>query len=88
MYNRYDIFDDLLGLKGEIEKFFTDNPQPGRRYDHPYVNVYESGDSIQVRALVPGVKPEDVKIGMRVKAVFAGERKARVQDIEHFTPVK
>jgi len=35
-----------------------------------------------------GVKPEDVKIGMRVKAVFAGERKARVQDIEHFTPVK
>lgn len=35
-----------------------------------------------------GVKPEDVKIGMRVKAKFAGERKARVQDIEHFAPVK
>jgi len=34
------------------------------------------------------VKPEDVKIGMRVKAKFAGERKARMQDIEHFAPVK
>jgi len=77
MYNRYDIFDDLLGLKGDIEKFFTDNPQPGRRYDHPYVNVYESGDSIQVRALVPGVKPEDVDIQLvDNNLVIEGEKKS------------
>jgi hypothetical protein len=35
-----------------------------------------------------GVSPEEVKIGMRVKARFAGERKARMQDIECFAPVK
>lgn len=34
------------------------------------------------------VKPEDVKIGMRVKAVFAEERKAAIRDISHFKPVR
>ncbi len=34
------------------------------------------------------VKLEDVKIGMRVKAVFSGERKGTIRDISHFKPVK
>lgn len=34
------------------------------------------------------VRPEDVKIGMRVKAVFAEQRKATIRDISHFKPVK
>lgn len=33
------------------------------------------------------VKPEKVKIGLRVRAVFAEERKGRMQDIVHFEPV-
>jgi hypothetical protein len=33
------------------------------------------------------VKPEELKIGMRVKAKFAGERKANMQDIDYFAPV-
>ena len=34
------------------------------------------------------VEPEAVKIGMKVKAKFAAERKAGMQDIEYFAPVK
>jgi len=34
------------------------------------------------------VRPEDVKIGMRVKAVFAESRKGVIRDISHFKPVK
>jgi uncharacterized OB-fold protein len=34
------------------------------------------------------VKPQDVKIGMRVKAVFSEERKGTIRDISHFKPVK
>ncbi len=34
------------------------------------------------------VKPEDVAIGMRVKAVFSDERKGTIRDISHFKPVK
>jgi len=35
-----------------------------------------------------GVKPEDVTIGMRVRAVFADTRKGTIHDIAHFAPVK
>jgi uncharacterized protein len=34
------------------------------------------------------VKPADVKIGMRVKAVFAESRTGGIRDISHFKPVK
>jgi len=34
------------------------------------------------------VKPEDLKIGMRVKAVFSEVRKGTIRDISHFKPVK
>lgn len=33
------------------------------------------------------VQPEKVKIGMRVRAVFAENRQARMQDISHFEPI-
>lgn len=34
------------------------------------------------------VTPEEVTIGMRVKAVFADARKGTIRDISHFKPVK
>jgi uncharacterized OB-fold protein len=34
------------------------------------------------------VKPEEVRIGMRVKAVFADSRTGTIRDISHFKPVK
>jgi uncharacterized protein len=34
------------------------------------------------------IKPEDVTIGMRVKAVFSETRKGTIRDISHFKPVK
>lgn len=33
------------------------------------------------------IKPEDVEIGMRVKAVFAEDPKGNIHDISHFKPV-
>jgi uncharacterized OB-fold protein len=34
-----------------------------------------------------GVHPDKIKIGMRVKAVFAEARKGTIRDISHFKPV-
>jgi uncharacterized OB-fold protein len=34
------------------------------------------------------VDPGDVRIGMRVKAVFAGQRTGTIRDISHFKPAK
>jgi uncharacterized OB-fold protein len=40
--------------------------------------------------LVGGVKPEDVRIGMRVKAVWVdpSQRKGSITDIKYFAPIK
>ena len=37
--------------------------------------------------IVGEVKPEEVKEGMRVKAVFAEERTGKILDVEYFKPV-
>jgi uncharacterized OB-fold protein len=34
------------------------------------------------------VKPEELRVGMRVKAVFREERKASILDIKYFRPLK
>ena len=47
----------------------------------------DGADTAMLRYL-DEVKPENLKIGMRVKAVFAGERKGTIRDISHFKPVK
>lgn len=37
--------------------------------------------------MIGDVKKEDLKIGMKVKAVFADKREGTILDIKHFTPV-
>jgi len=37
--------------------------------------------------LVGGISPDRVRVGLRVRAVFAEERKGRITDISHFQPV-
>lgn len=34
-----------------------------------------------------GVKPEEIEIGVRVKAVFSESRKGTIRDISHFKPI-
>lgn len=81
MFTRYDIFDDLLGLRGEVEKFFSDNPLRGRRYDQPYVNVHENGDNLMVMAMLPGVGPGDVDIQLVDNSlIIEGEKKSDYSD--------
>ncbi len=44
------------------------------------------GADTSLAHIVKGVKPEDMKSGMRVEAVFADERKASILDIACFKP--
>ncbi len=37
---------------------------------------------------IGGVDPGQVKVGMRVEAVFEGEREGNILDIKHFRPIK
>ena len=37
--------------------------------------------------MLGGVEPEELSIGMRVQAVFKGERKGSILDIKYFKPL-
>lgn len=77
MFTTYDVFDDLLNLRGAVDKFFNELSAYGRRYDMPYVNLYEKGDSLTVKAIIPGLKPEDMDINLVDNSlVLEGEKKA------------
>jgi uncharacterized OB-fold protein len=38
--------------------------------------------------IVEGIEPENVEIGMRVKAVFADKTTNTILDIDHFAPIE
>lgn len=77
--------------RGTITTFCVVNiPVIGRSLEIPYVAASVALDTaaISIFALIQEVKPEDVRMGMRVEAVWKpdGERQGDHEDILHFRP--
>jgi len=81
MYSTYDIFEDVLGLRNMVDRFFSDNPIPRRRVDFPYVNLYEDKDEVEITALLPGVKADTLNIELvDTSLVIEGEKPSDIED--------
>ncbi|HVO25538.1 MAG TPA: Zn-ribbon domain-containing OB-fold protein [Candidatus Margulisiibacteriota bacterium] len=83
-------FVEVAG-RGVITTFCVVNiPVIGRELDIPYVaaSVALDGADISIFALIQECKPEDVRMGMRVEAVWKpdGERHGDHEDIQYFRP--
>jgi uncharacterized OB-fold protein len=85
--------DELVELpaRGVITTFCVVNiPVIGRNLEIPYVaaSVALDGASVSMFALIQECKPEDVRMGMRVEAVWKpdGEREGSHEDIQYFRP--
>ncbi len=77
--------------RGVVTTFCVVNiPVIGREIDLPYVaaSVALDGADISIFALIQECKPEDVRMGMRVEAVWKpdGEREGSHEDILYFRP--
>jgi hypothetical protein len=77
--------------KGVITTFCVVNiPVIGRNLDLPYVaaSVALDGADLSIFALIQEVRPEEVRMGMRVEAVWKpdGERHGDHEDILYFRP--
>ena len=77
--------------RGIVTTFCIVNiPVIGRTIEIPYVaaSVALDGADISIFALVQECRPEDVRMGMRVEAVWkpAGERQGDHGDIQYFRP--
>ena len=80
-----------LAHRGVVTTFCTVNiPVIGRSIEIPYVaaSVALDGAAISMFALIQECKPEEVRMGMRVEAVWKpdGERQGDHEDILYFRP--
>lgn len=81
MYYTNDIFDDMLRLRNIFDDYFESPGYQVRRAEFPYVNLYEEGDSIEARMILPGVKSEDIDIQLvQDSLIISGERKSDLED--------
>jgi uncharacterized OB-fold protein len=85
--------DELVPVadRGVVTTFCIVNiPVIGRNLEIPYVaaSVALDGAAISIFALIQECKPEDVRMGMRVEAVWKpdGERHGDYEDIQYFRP--
>src|SRR5581483_9416899 len=85
--------DEIVELpaRGVVTTFCIVNiPVIGRNIELPYVaaSVALDGADISMYALVQECKPADVRMGMRVEAVWKpdGERQGDHEDIQYFRP--
>jgi len=73
-------FNRMNQINRELNRFFDDRPMTHQVVEGtnwtPHVDITENKDSFQVKADIPGVKPEDIEISLH-KGVLTvrGERK-------------
>ena len=77
----YDFFDDMFELRNMVDNFFRDVPSRGRGREYPYIDLYEGKDAVEIRAVVPGVKAEDLNIELVNNSILiSGEKKSDYAD--------
>lgn len=83
-----------LGTEGTLEAFSVINydfvdPNTGKSRPIPYTYGYIKldGADTMLSHIINETNPENLRAGMRVKAIFAVERHGSLEDIEYFEPV-
>jgi HSP20 family protein len=80
---RFEPFRDLVNSQREFERLFRgaftpamDAEEASTRTWAPPVDIYENGDSLVLKAELPGVNPNDVEIRVEDNTLYLkGERK-------------
>jgi HSP20 family protein len=79
LYN-YDFFEDALRLGNMFSGCFKTIPS-AKSSEEPFINLYENGDSITVKAIVPGIHSDELNIELTGRTLnIEGERKSGYTD--------
>ncbi len=72
----YDIFDDMLNLRDIVNTYFDDTSPRWRRREFPRIEIFEGSEDLEIRALVPGLKAEDLDLHLIDDSlIIEGEKK-------------
>jgi HSP20 family protein len=77
---RWDPFAELGDLRSRFDRLFDDAIVGDRRAWTPSIDVVRNADNIVIRADIPGIKPEDVKIEIQDDILtITGEHEERTE---------
>lgn len=75
MYN-YNLFDNMFQLRGLFDDFFREQPYE-KAGGMPPVRIYTTDEMVTVKALVPGIEPENIDMQViEDNLVISGEKKS------------
>jgi HSP20 family protein len=78
--SRWEPFRDLFSLRADMDRlfntFFGNMPQEGEMMWAPVVDISENNGMIDVKAELPGMKKDDIKVSVHDNTMtITGERK-------------
>jgi len=80
MFATYNLLDNVNEMRSLIDNFFDDRFYT-RTVEYPYVNLYEKDDTIEIAALAPGQKVENINLQLiDNKLILAAEKKNDYED--------
>lgn len=75
-YRAPNVWSEMSRLSQEMDRLLSGTTNISRAGVFPPLNLYDDGESIIVRAEVPGIDPKDLEINATVNSlVIQGERK-------------
>jgi HSP20 family protein len=70
------VWSEMSRLSREMDRLFGEAQATSKAGVFPLLNVYDDGESLVVRAEVPGIDPKDVEINATMNALsIKGERR-------------
>ncbi|WP_051195783.1 Hsp20/alpha crystallin family protein [Meiothermus rufus] len=88
MLTRFDPWRELENMRKEIERLFDESlfrralPSDREVATMP-LDIYEEGNNLVVKASIPGIRPEDIKVELRGDVLrIYGESKAQEEKKE------
>ena len=78
--SRWEPFRDLVSLRTDFDRlfntFFESMPEDSERFWAPAIDIEENNGNLMVKAELPGMKREDIKVSVRDNVLhLTGERK-------------
>jgi HSP20 family protein len=79
MLTRWDLFSELPRLNEEVNRLFGQSNR-GSGFV-PAVDIYEDTEAVYLKAELPGIKAEDIKINVENRVLtLSGERRLEKED--------
>ncbi len=83
---RWDPMREIINMRDAMERtfddFFSRSPSSYQGYDVLDLDMYQTNDNVVVKASIPGVKPDDIKISVTGDILTISGEKKEDQEIK------